>query len=298
MQTPSWFLKRNFIAYVLLPVSVVYFIASTIVFKCRLFYQKTSKRPVICIGNIMAGGVGKTPIVRAVAKHLKGSVVVMRGYGGGDEAKMLCTSGINVFTGADRKKSISAAEQAGAKYIIMDDGFQNPTVKKDLSIIVFDGKIGAGNGFMLPAGPLREPLCTGIKRADAIIIVNSEQRTMNSLKKYNKPIFSATTKHINPGIKGKVFAFAGIGYPQKFFDGIDGLFDVVGTVPYPDHYNYSTGDLDKIIDMADKSGADYIITTEKDWVRLPDKYQEIIDFIPMELTIEKGFWKWLGLQKL
>jgi len=292
MKTPSWFLKRNIIAIFLLPFSLVYLLISMFVFKYRSLWQKQSKNPVICIGNIMAGGVGKTPIVREVAKFLKNSAVVMRGYKGGDEARMLESSGIKVFTGANRKKSILAAEQSGAKYIVMDDGFQNPTIKKDLSIVVFDGLIAGGNKFPLPAGPLRELVCTGLKRADALIIINRQKK--DTWDKFGKPVFAATTKHINPGIRGKVFAFAGIGYPKKFFNGIGDLFTVVGEKPFPDHYNYTVRDLEQIILDATTADADHIVTTEKDWVRLPEKYQEIIDFIPMETHIEKGFWTFIS----
>jgi tetraacyldisaccharide 4'-kinase len=122
------------------------------------------------------------------------------------------------------------------------------------------------------------------------MIVNGET---DSWKKFNLPVFSVKTKHINPGIRGKVFAFAGIGYPQKFFDGIGGLFNVVGAQSFPDHYNYTDKDIDKIMADAVATGADHIVTTEKDWVRLSPDAQEQIDYIPMETTIDKDFFKWL-----
>jgi tetraacyldisaccharide 4'-kinase len=297
MKTPNWFLKRNITAKALWPASVIYYAVSGVVFNCRLFQQKISKIPVICVGGLLAGGVGKTPIVREIAKKLPGAAVVMRGYKGGDEARMLESSGIPVIVGADRKKSIKNAEKAGFKYIIMDDGFQNPTVKKDKSILVFDGRIGVGNGLMLPAGPLRESLERGMKRADAIIIINGKnQKLANIADKHKKPVFLAQNKAVNPGVAGKVFAFAGIGYPQKFFDAVRDMSDVemVGAAGFADHYQYTALDMVKIIDKAAALGADYIVTTEKDWVRMPASYQEQIDFIPLETTIEKDFWKWLS----
>ncbi|MCL1785914.1 MAG: tetraacyldisaccharide 4'-kinase [Alphaproteobacteria bacterium] len=300
MRTPNWFLKKNMMSKALLPLSAVYWLVGKTVFIIRHFGQKKPKTPVICVGGLLAGGTGKTPIVREIAKRLSGSVVVMRGYKGGDEAKMLLSSGIPVITGADRKKSIDAAEKAGRKHIIMDDGFQNPTVKKYKSILVFDGKIGVGNGFMLPAGPLREPVRAGIRRADAVIIIGDRNQGISEIaKRYKKPVFSAKNRAVNPGISSNVFAFAGIGYPQKFFTSVGGMagMEIVGAESFPDHHMYSARDMEKIIRNAGDLGADYIVTTEKDWVRLSPEYQERIDFIPLETTIEDGFWKWLPLKK-
>ena len=300
MKTPNWFSKRNIIALALWPLSLIYYLASKLVFNYRLFYQKTSKIPVICVGGLLAGGTGKTPIVRELAKKLPGSVVVSRGYKGGDEAKMLESSGIPVIVGADRRKSIKVAKKAGFKCVIMDDGFQNSTVKKDISILVFDGKIGIGNGFMLPAGPLREPVQSGIKRADVIMINGRNQQIAELAARYKKPVFSFKGEAVNPGLAGRVLAFTGIGYPQKFFDSVKTLAGVkmVGAIPFADHYQYTVSDLEEIIKKAGNLDADYIATTEKDWVRLPAAFQEQIDFIPLKTTIEQDFWKWLQLKKI
>ena len=310
MKTPSWFLKKNLIAFALLPFAGVYYIASKIVFWSRLFRQKTSKRPVICVGNILAGGVGKTPIVREIAKRLN-APVIMRGYKRhkaygirhnylGDEGEMLKSSGIDVYVGnrSDNIKKLNN-KKCHMPYalcpIILDDGFQNPTIKKDLSIVVFDGKIGVGNGFILPAGPLREGF-SALKRADAVMIVNRDKWT----PKTNLPIFDVKTESVNPGLSGKVFLFAGIGFPDKFFASAGKLkgINVVGRQSFSDHYNYTENDLEKILDAAESCSATYIATTEKDWVRLPKKYQEMIDFIPLKTTIDKRFWTWLTAQKL
>jgi tetraacyldisaccharide 4'-kinase len=286
MKTPSWFIRKNFIAYLLLPVSLFYFLVSQIVFNIRKINSYRSKIPVICIGGALAGGVGKTPIVREITRKLPNSVVIMRGYKGGDEAKMLRASGIDVIVGSDRKECVHAAESAGYKYIIMDDGFQNPTIKKDISILVFDSAIGIGNGFMLPAGPLRDPVGLAKMRADAILYINPKNAPSDG--------FIVKNKLEDIGRLEKVFAFAGIGYPKKFFDAINPK--PIKTVSFPDHYNYTKSDLDKILVDAADSGAQHIVTTEKDWVRLPEKYQEKIDFIPLKTTIEPKFYKWLFLE--
>ncbi|MCL1891986.1 MAG: tetraacyldisaccharide 4'-kinase [Alphaproteobacteria bacterium] len=307
MKTPNWFLERNIIAWLLLPVSWLYLLTSRAVFFYRSFWQKSAKRPVICIGNILAGGVGKTPIVREVARLFPSSAIVMQGYKGkkagkvgsndtaadvGDEAKMLAASGLPVFVGKDRLKSIKMVEKAGFSHIIMDDGFQNPTVKKDISIPVFDGKIGIGNGFILPAGPLREPL-SAIKRADAVIIMaNGESEVEIAAKRYKKPVFLAKSEtHLPSSICHLPFiAFAGIGYPKKFFEKLPKR--PVKTISFPDHYQYSDADLKKLFALAVKEKAE-LITTEKDWIRLPPIAQKKIKFAKLETTIEPAFWKWL-----
>ncbi|MCL2737476.1 MAG: tetraacyldisaccharide 4'-kinase [Alphaproteobacteria bacterium] len=299
MKTPSWFQKRNAAALALLPAAVIYGAVSKLYYNYRLFWQKTSKIPVICVGGVFVGGTGKTPIVREIASKLPGSVVITRGYKGGDEAKMLEAAGIPVIIGGNRQKSIKEAEKAGFKHAVMDDGFQNPTIKKDISILVFDGKIGVGNGFLLPAGPLRESLCHGIRKADAVIIINGENRKIKSVAaRYKKPVFLAKSRSVNPGFFGRAFAFAGIGYPEKFFDSIKAIgIKPIDTIGFPDHYQYTAGDVEEIVKGAWNMGADHIITTEKDWVRLAPEYQEMIDFIPLETTIEKGFWTWLLSKK-
>lgn len=176
----------------------------------------------------------------------------------------------------------------------MDDGFQNPIIKKDISVLVFDENIGFGNGFLLPAGPLREPKFA-IKRADAIMVIKNNNKTKKSkfiecLKKYNLPLFYATNKTTIPKNNGKIISFAGIGYPQKFFDSI--LPKSVKEISFPDHYEYKKNDLEKLIHLAESEKAK-LITTEKDWVRLPDNAKKHIEFAKLETIIEPAFWGWL-----
>lgn len=226
----------------------------------------------------------------------------MRGYKGGDEAKMIEKAGISVYTG-DRKANIELLNNqcpvpSAQCPIIMDDGFQNPTIKKDISILVFDGKIGVGNGFLLPAGPLREPI-SAIKRADAVIIIG-ENRAKLDLKNLirlrqtsggqEKVVFLAKSKTIMPETNGPIIAFAGIGYPQKFFDSLRG--NVIKTISFPDHYQYNSADLKKLFALARSENAE-LLTTEKDWVRLPADAQKKIKIAKLETTIEPAFWEWL-----
>jgi tetraacyldisaccharide 4'-kinase len=320
MKTPGWFLKRNFVAFMLWPLSMIYLLSHKIVYFCRdavmLHSSSRTRRqrvPTICVGNIFAGGVGKTPIVREIAKYLN-APVVMRGYGAkrqstehraqsidiiGDEALMLKNSGLDVYTG-DRKENIErlTAMGCGLTAVILDDGFQNPTIKKDISILVFDEKLGFGNGFILPAGPLREPV-SAVKRADAVIVIRQTEdvrckmasKKINSVAKdYSKPVFYAENKTIMPNECGARVAFSGIGYPRKFFDALNPA--PMKTFSFPDHYQYTDADIIKLEKMAESMHAQ-LITTEKDWVRISKKHQKKIAFAKLETTIEPRFYKWL-----
>lgn len=315
MKTPNWFLKKNIIAYALWPLSILYYLISKTVYRSRSEIRDPRSEigpVVICIGNIFAGGVGKTPIVRLIAGYFH-IPVVMRGYKGrkvsgrvekassaadvGDEAKVMFNMGLDVYVG-DRAKNIQSL--VNAKTVVIDDGFQNPTIKKDISLLVFDSGLRMGNGFMLPAGPLREPL-SAIERADGIVIMR-RKNTMKrggaefiaQLEKYGKPIFFAKTRSIDPGADGNVVAFAGIGYPKKFFDSIAPLYGdrLVKTVSFADHYQYTDADIKKLFQIAyDKKAT--LITTDKDWVRLPDWAQKKIRFSKQEVIIGDGFWIWI-----
>lgn len=302
MKTPNWFLKRNIVAYLLLGFSIVYYIISKSVYFVRKIFQKSSKRPVICIGNILAGGVGKTPLVMEIAKALK-SPVVMRGYKKhhdsdclGDEAKMLKKAGIDVYVGSRTKNVELLNRQKSQSPIVMDDGFQNPLVKKDISVLVFDENIGIGNGFVLPAGPLREPGCA-IKRSDAVIIIKSQKPKANCKNKFIKnvsnygvSVFYAHAKTIVPKTNHPMLAFAGIGYPQKFFDALG--VNRARTMAYPDHHQYTADDVKKLSDWADLDNS-VLVTTEKDWVRLPAEFQKKVKVAKLETTLEPAFWTWL-----
>ena len=265
MKTPWWFMHKTLMSFILVPVSWAYYGVSRMVFNMRLVHQYKSRRRVICVGNILAGGVGKTPIVREIATYLD-APVVMRGYKStentgniGDEATMLARAGLIVHTG-DRKSNVILLDKQNKEMspIVMDDGLQNPTVKKDLSIIVFDESIGFGNGLLLPAGPLREPR-SHAANADALIIIKSKNPRKNFTIPAGIPVFYATNQTISPYDDGvPLIAFSGIGYPKKFFKC---LSNVVATRAFPDHYQYTDEDIKKLLELADKKGAK-LVTTE------------------------------------
>lgn len=297
MKTPWWFLRKTPIAFLLYPIAWLYYMVGRVVYAVRKIGAYKSRRPIICVGNILAGGVGKTPIVRQIASRLS-APVVMRGYkktaqthGAGDEALMLARDGIQVHTG-HRKSNIvllnKQTKESGP--IVMDDGFQNPSITKDVSILVFDEGLGFGNGFLLPAGPLREPK-RGVARADAIIVIRSNRPRKNFKLPDNIPVFYATNKTVSPyKARQKLFAFAGIGYPKKFFAALD---NIVGSKAFPDHYQYTDADIDALRKSATRRGAK-LITTEKDWVRLPEKVRDEIAFATLETTIDDDFYSWLN----
>jgi len=297
MKTPWWFMHKTPLAIILLPVSWFYYFISRVVYWFRGWHPYKSRRPVICVGNILAGGVGKTPVVRAIATYLD-APVVMRGYKKsaetgniGDEATMLSRAGLIVHTG-DRKSNVMLLDKQKKQTspIVMDDGLQNPTVKKDISLLVFDESIGYGNGFLLPAGPLREPK-SHAANADAIIIIQSKTPRKNFNVPSSIPVFCAKTQTVSPYNENeKVIAFSGIGYPKKFFRCLSG---VVATRAFPDHYQYTDQDIEKLIELAESKGAK-LITTEKDWVRLPKKYQDKIKYAGLDVDIDNRFWNWLG----
>ncbi|MBO5833734.1 MAG: tetraacyldisaccharide 4'-kinase [Alphaproteobacteria bacterium] len=296
MKTPKWFLRKRLMSFVLLPVAWIYYLVGRIVFVVRKTRQLKSRRPIICVGNILAGGVGKTPIVRAIATRF-GAPVVMRGYKKntetgdcGDEANMLSRGGLAVHVGDRKSNIVLLNKQLGEDGpIVMDDGLQNSSIKKDISIMVFDEGLGYGNGFLLPAGPLREPK-SAAKKADAIIVIKNK----NPKKKFELPegvpVFYAHNQTFSPYDEDeKLVAFAGIGYPQKFFAS---LKNVVAKRVFADHYQYTDEDLRKLIALADKKGAK-LITTEKDWVRLPAQVQDIIKYARLDTVIENSFYDWI-----
>ncbi len=295
MKTPWWFLSKNPVSLILVPVSWLYYGVGRVVYFLRSVRPLKSRRKIICVGNILAGGVGKTPVVRAIANRY-GASVVMRGYKKsaktgniGDEAVMLSRTGLAVHVG-DRKSNVCLLNrQSDDTPIVMDDGLQNPTIKKDVSLIVFDEGVGYGNGFMLPAGPLRVPK-RAAKNADAIIVIRSARPKKNFVLPVGVPVFYAKNQTVSPYDEDeKLVAFAGIGYPKKFFGA---LKNVVARRAFADHYQYTAEDLEKLITLARKKKAK-LITTEKDWVRLPDAMRDQIKYARLDTIIDNAFWDWL-----
>lgn len=249
--------------------------------------------PVLCLGNLNAGGAGKTPAALALMKIIrenelaKNPFFLSRGYGGREKGPMRVDPGIHAARDAgdeplllaaqapaviarDRAAGAHLAVRRGADMIVMDDGLQNPDLEQDVKIAVIDGEMGFGNGKILPAGPLREPLETGLRKADAFILIGEDRRGTVALLPPDKPLFRAATEAADAAFdKSKEYvAFSGIGHPNKFFALLKARgFKVTKELPYPDHYAYGASDLKKLSSLAQAHDA-ALITTEKDFVRL------------------------------
>ncbi len=268
---------------------------------------------MICIGNITVGGSGKTPTIIALHHIIKNHAIfkspyfLSRGYGSQeteprritsqDDAKtvgdepVLLASHSNTITSVNRFNGAKMAQGLGADCILMDDGFQNTSLKKTLSFLVFDGLMGLGNGHGLPAGPLRESLPDGIERSDAVIIIGDDTRNIApSIRSLSDeiPIIKARFEPTKPiDKKEKYIGFAGLGYPEKFKVLLNSLTkNLISFHAFPDHHPYSDKDIELLIQNAKDQGAT-LITTEKDFVRIPEQYQENIDVLPIQLKFDK-----------
>jgi tetraacyldisaccharide 4'-kinase len=261
--------------------------------------------PVICCGNVTVGGAGKTTLALDLGARLiaRGRAVhfLLRGYGGGvrgphrvaasdpaahvgDEA-MLLAAVAPTWVGADRAASARAAIAAGAQLLVMDDGLQNPGLCKDLSLLVVDGASGFGNGRVLPAGPLREPVAAAARRCQAAILIGPDETGIAT--GLALPVLSA---RLYPGAEiaawtgRRALAFAGIARPEKFFTMLAAAGVVVAsTTPFPDHHSFSRRDVERLLAEAARLKATPL-TTPKDAVRLPGEYRDRIGVVGVSLA--------------
>jgi tetraacyldisaccharide 4'-kinase len=273
--------------------------------------------PVLCVGNYHVGGAGKTPTVLALVKLLcelgETPVVLSRGYGGqlrgpilvdpgrhaaidvGDEPLMLART-VPVVVARDRIDGVALARSQGASVIVMDDGFQNPAIAKDASLIVIDANRGLGNACVFPAGPLRAPLPPQLARTDALIVIgrgSAAEAVAAAVAARGKPVLSAHLEADDASVaslRGKrVLAFAGIGDPTRFFRTLRGSgIEVVLERVFADHHPFSQSEIETLTTEARRDGLT-LVTTEKDLARLrgrdglPDWAREIV---PFAVTLE------------
>lgn len=272
--------------------------------------------PVLSIGNLTAGGTGKTPLVRALAERLAASGhrphVISRGYGGrlrgphrvdpavdsaedtGDEPLMLAAT-LPVWVARDRAAGARAAEAAGASVLLLDDGHQNRGLASDLRFLTVDVGAWFGNGRLVPAGPLREPLGPGLARADAVVLIGPPEARGACLTAWpmlgERPVVEAELLPARTGLElagMPVVAFAGIGRPEKVFDTLRGMgANLLAAEPFPDHHRYAPAVLRRLLRQARGAGA-LLVTTEKDAVRLPPEIRR--EAMVVQVTLVPQDW--------
>ncbi|MBO21458.1 MAG: tetraacyldisaccharide 4'-kinase [Rhodospirillaceae bacterium] len=259
---------------------------------------------ILCVGNLTAGGTGKTPVARSICAAMRsdGTAFLTRGYGGrqagpvrvdpdthdhedvGDEALLLARTA-PTWVARDRAAGARAAITDGARLIIMDDGFQNPSLAKDLALVVIDGETGFGNGRLIPAGPLREPVAQGLARADAAVIVGEDRAGIAARLPDALPRLTGRIRPIANRVEWtgrRVVAFAGIARPAKFFNTLEALgCEIAATHAFADHHRFTAAEIECI--RASAGGAT-LVTTEKDAMRLPLAHTNDIETLAVELV--------------
>jgi len=272
--------------------------------------------PVICVGNLTMGGTGKTPVVRALVQNLSGrglrAAALSRGHGGrlvgplqvdptrhtsaevGDEPLMLATSG-SIWISRDRPAGALAAVRSGEQVLVMDDGHQNPSLRKTLSLVVVDGETRNeewpfGDGAVFPAGPMRESFKLGLARADAVVILMpSDLQTPDPelLALFaDKPVLIARLQPVVSPPAGPQIGFAGVGKPWKVERPLQAAgCDLVEFVPFADHQTFDQVSIDQLMRLAADHKAG-LVTTEKDWVRLPQDVRPKVTSWPVAAVFE------------
>jgi tetraacyldisaccharide 4'-kinase len=295
MREPSfWWHKAGLPAWLLQPVALIY--GAIAAYRLRRPGARASI-PVICIGNFTLGGAGKTPtaiaVVRLLTESGKAPFLLSRGYGGrlagplrvdpaihsaadvGDEPLLLARHAPTIVS-HDRVAGAAFAREAGADVIVMDDGLQNPSLQKDLTIAVVDARRGIGNGFVFPAGPLRAPLKAQLEKANCILLIGDGRQTPAAIggltHAQSRPLLRARLEPDGNAIKAlgrrKVLAFAGIGDPEKFFMTLAGTgLEAVAEESFADHHRYTSADAERLLALSESKNL-VPVTTEKDLARL------------------------------
>ena len=308
MRAPRFWDKGGLAPALLAPAACLYDLAGR--FARRTTTPERVAAPLICVGNIVTGGAGKTPVALAIAQRLAATGrhphFLTRGYGGrsvgplrvvrarhtasevGDEPLLLARVA-PTWVARERPAGARAAIDHGADVIVMDDGFQNTSLAKDLSLVVVDGGYGFGNGRVMPAGPLRETIGAGLARAQAVVLIGHDTSGVERAVAGRAPILRARlipTLGMEDLAGRNVVAFAGIGRPQKFFDTLAEIdAHLVDTRAFADHHPYSADEVMALVEAATLREA-IVVTTEKDAVRLPPEARPMVKVLTVELQWE------------
>ena len=300
-----WYKKKDTIySRTLYPLSLLFRLGTKI--RKLINHTNSSPLPIICIGNIVIGGAGKTPVALKIGKILIEAGYkphfISKGYAGlikkntlvqswhspksvGDEP-LLLSEVAPTWIGTDRNLSVKLANDKGSDCIIMDDGFQNPTIHKDFSIIVINASQKFGNKRVIPAGPLRESIRRGMSRTNLAIIIGEKSIDLEKLIPNHIPIISAKFNINNESkiFKGqKITAFAGIAYPKKFFDSLrEQSAKIVKEITFPDHHIFDENDLLGLAETANKTQS-ILVCTQKDFVRIPKSYRSLVNTLDGEI---------------
>lgn len=305
MKTPGfWYRPAGFLSTLLAPLSLIY--AAGRWLDVAFARPQSFSQPVVCIGNAVAGGAGKTPTALALAELLKDIQphIVSRGYGGsapgprrvlgtdtadlvGDETLLL--SGIApTWVAKDRALGIGCAFSAGAALVLLDDGLQNTKVQARLNLLVVDSASGFGNGQLMPAGPLREFPIVLKDRVDALVMIGEDTQKVAKLFP-GKPVFGAKiepdSSHLDTS--RDYIAFAGLARPEKFFKTCDDLgLKVVEKKSFADHQPYGNAERANLLNLSAKKNAD-LLTTTKDAMRWPAEERHLLSVLPIKLVFDQ-----------
>jgi tetraacyldisaccharide 4'-kinase len=287
--------KPNFLSYLLLPLTIPIKVNNLLLkYKSK---KKLKNLKTICLGNIYVGGTGKTPttikLYELLRKQNFNVATAKKFYPYQYDEQLVLDTKTIFITEKNRIKIIEKAIQKNIKVIIFDDGLQERKVNYDIQFVCFDSENWIGNGQLIPSGPLRENLCS-LKKYDAVFLKNNSSNIddiVKTIKKYNSKIKIFHTEYKITNLKDfelskKYLIFSGIGRPQNFKDLLlKSSFNIVDELIYPDHHNYTKSDIDKIKKHAITLNAK-IITTEKDFIKIPKQYVDNINFINVDLLIK------------
>jgi len=284
----------TFSSLILLPLAIIY----QIIFGIKKTISKGKKFPIptICIGNIYIGGTGKTPLSMKTYEILKElgekPVIIKKKYQNHKDEISLMKNYCEVIESKKRSDGIKEAIEKKFNSVVLDDGYQDFEIKKDLNIVCFNHRTKIGNGQVIPAGPLRENL-NSLKNCDIILLSGNKDFEFEMvLKKYNKNLnffyYNYKAENIDQFKNKKLIAFAGIGDPESFFHFLKySHLNVVKEIGYPDHYNYLEKDMDYLFQLENKHNAK-LITTEKDYFRINSRLKPKLNFIPIKVVLREN----------